>query len=177
MNEAGINDVNMQSLATLVESVRQDPANARTTWSSRVRWLGGFRSEARTRGLAPTEADEPMELAGGNSAPSPVEHLLGALGNCLAVGYAANAALTGITIEQLSVEIRGSLDLQVFLGLKEGHAGFDSITASVRIVAEASRTDLEALHARVIASSPVGHTLSNVVPVSVELAPSHPMST
>lgn len=64
----------------------------------------------------------------------------------------------------------GGGDLRVFLGLTEGHAGFDSITAKVRIASPAPRVDLEALHAKVTASSPVGHTLAAAVPVTVDLA-------
>ncbi len=45
------------------------------------------------------------------------EQLLGALGNCLAVGYAANATGAGITINDLSVDLQGDLDLHTFLGL------------------------------------------------------------
>jgi hypothetical protein len=61
-------------------------------------------------------------------------------------------------------------DVRVFLGLTEGHAGFDSITAKVDLTSPAPRADLDALHAKVTASSPVGHTLAAAVPVAVDLA-------
>jgi hypothetical protein len=62
------------------------------------------------------------------------------------------------------------VDLRVFLGLAEGHAGFDSITAKVTTSSPAPRAEIEALRAKVAASSPVGHTLAAAVPVSVDLA-------
>ncbi|CCH33050.1 OsmC family protein [Actinosynnema sp. NPDC047251] len=167
--ETQLNQVDIQAVGALVAAVQQDAVKARTTWAAHVTWQGGFRSEAKVRGFEPTPSDEPAALGGGDSAPNPVEQLLSALGNCLAVGYAANATVAGIAIDRLTVDIKGDVDLHVFLGLKEGHAGFDSIAVKVRIESEAPRADLEALHAKVVASSPVGHTLGSAVPVAVEL--------
>ena len=62
---------------------------------------GAFRSEASVRGFAPIASDEPAALGGTDSAPNPVEQLLAAFGNCLAVGYAANASVAGIEIREL----------------------------------------------------------------------------
>ncbi|CAL9460960.1 hypothetical protein SUDANB95_02622 [Actinosynnema sp. ALI-1.44] len=164
-----LNDVDVEAVGGLVEAVRADEANARTTWAAHVTWRGGFRSEAKVRGFAPTPSDEPAALGGGDTAANPVEQLLSALGNCLAVGYAANATVSGIPLTDLTVDLKGDIDLRVFLGLAEGHAGFDSITAKVRITSPAPRADLEALHERVVRSSPVGHTLAAAVPVRIDL--------
>lgn len=164
-----LNDVAIEAVGALAEAIRQDDAKARTTWAAHVTWTGGFRSEARVRGFAPTSSDEPTALGGGDTAPNPVEQLLSALGNCLAVGYAANATAAGIALDRLTVDLKGDIDLKVFLGLAEGHAGFDSITARVRVESTAPREELEALHREVVATSPVGHTLRNAVPVDVEL--------
>ncbi|MFT7836852.1 OsmC family protein [Saccharothrix sp. BKS2] len=165
-----LNDVDIEAVGRLVEAIRQDDAKAATTWAAHVTWTGGFRSEARVRGFAPTHSDEPAALGGGDTAANPVEQLLSALGNCLAVGYAANATAAGIAVDRLTVDLRGDVDLRVFLGLAEGHAGFGSITARVRLDSPAPRAELEELHRRVVATSPVGHTLRNAVPVEIELA-------
>ncbi|XVS60882.1 OsmC family protein [Actinosynnema sp. CA-299493] len=165
-----LNNVDIESVGNLVAAVQADPAKAKTTWAAHVGWRGGFRSEARVRGFDPVPSDEPSALGGTDTAPNPVEQLLGALGNCLAVGYAANATVAGIRIDNLTIDVKGDIDLTVFLGLAEGHAGFDTITATVRIDSTAPRQDIEALHAKVTGSSPVGHTLGSAVPVTVNLA-------
>ncbi|KNX36073.1 OsmC family protein [Luteipulveratus halotolerans] len=166
---ARLNDVDIEAVGGLVQAVQDDPTRAATTWSAHVTWKGGFASEARVRGFDPTPSDEPPALGGGDTAPNPVEQLLGALGNCLAVGYAANATVAGIRLDGVKIDLKGDLDLHVFLGLAEGHAGFRSITAVVTLESDAPRADLEALHAKVEASSPVGHTLSTAVPVELTL--------
>ena len=165
-----LNSVDLASVGGLVEAIREQPDAAATTWSAAVHWNGGFRSEARIRGFAPLPSDEPLGLGGSDSAPNPVEQLLGALGNCLAVGYAANASLAGIAINDLRIDVTGDLDLHAFLGLRDGHAGFDDIRVAVHLDADASEDELRALHGKVIGSSPVGHTLGRAVPLAIELA-------
>ena len=165
-----LNGVDLEAVGSFAQAVNADPEKAQTTWAAHVTWLGGFASESRGRGFAPTPSDEPPTLGGGNTAPNPVEQLLSALGNCLAVGYAANATVAGVAIDSLRIDLSGDIDLTVFLGLAEGHAGFDSITARVTLESSAPRDQLEALHAKVQASSPVGHTLARAIPLEITLA-------
>jgi len=165
-----INNVDLDSVVGLANAITDDPDNAATRWNATVVWNGGFRSESRVRDFDPVASDEPTGLGGTDTAANPVEQLLGALGNCLAVGYAANASAAGIAIDSLEIELSGHLDLHTFLGLKEGHAGYSSIQATVKLTSDATEEDLELLHAKVTSTSPVGHTLARPIPVSIELA-------
>ncbi len=169
-SSARLNDVDLAAVAGLVGAIQERPETALTTWSAEVHWTGGFRSEAHVRAFDPVPSDEPPALGGTDSASNPVEQLLGSLGNCLAVGYAANASVAGIELRDLRIELSGDVDLHAFLGLRDGHAGFDGIRVSVHVDSDAPRDELEALHAKVIGSSPVGHTLSRTVAVEYELA-------
>jgi uncharacterized OsmC-like protein len=165
-----LNDVDLGAVTGLVTAIQDHPEVANTTWSAEVHWMGGFRSEAHVREFAPLPSDEPSALGGTDSAPNPVEQLLGSLGNCLAVGYAANASVAGIVLRDLRIELSGDVDLHTFLGLREGHAGFEGIRVSVHIDSDASPEAVHALHAKVIGSSPVGHTLSQAIPLEIDLA-------
>jgi uncharacterized OsmC-like protein len=165
-----LNDVDLEAVTSLVGAIQDQPEAANTTWSAEVRWGGGFRSEALVREFAPLPSDEPSALGGTDSAPNPVEQLLGSLGNCLAVGYAANASVAGIALRDLRIELSGDVDLHAFLGLRDGHAGFDRIRVSVYVDSDAPKAALEALHAKVIGSSPVGDTLSRAIPLEFDLA-------
>lgn len=163
------NDVNIEAVAGLAQKIQQEPDVASTTWNAEVKWKGGFRSEATVREFAPMVSDEPGALGGTDTGPNPVEQLLAALGNCLAVGYAANATAAGITINDLSIKLEGNLDLHTFLGLTDGNAGYNDISVKVDIDSDASPEDLQALHKKVTSTSPVGHTLSRAVPVDIKL--------
>jgi uncharacterized OsmC-like protein len=165
-----LNDVSLDAVAALAAEIQARPEAAATTWSAQVRWTGGFRSEAVVREFAPLTSDEPVGLGGTDQAPNPVEQLLASLGNCLAVGYAANASVAGIELRDLRIDLSGDLDLHAFLGLRDGHAGFDRIRVAVNIDSDAPADAVSALHAKVIGSSPVGHTLSQAIPLDYELA-------
>lgn len=164
-----LNKVDLESVGALVGAIQSEPERAETTWSATVQWNGGFRSEARIRDFSPVPSDEPAGLGGTDTAPNPVEQLLAALGNCLAVGYAANASVAGIELKSLQIELSGDLDLHTFLGLDDGHAGFRSIVASVQLESDAAPEAIAALHDKVTSTSPVGHTLARPIAVSIEL--------
>ena len=165
-----LNQVDLGAVGALVDKIKQRPSAAATTWSAQVRWTGAFRSEASVRGFAPIASDEPKGMGGSDSAPNPVEQLLGALGNCLAVGYAANASVAGITIRDLRIDLDGDVDLHAFLGLADGHAGFSAIRVAVHLDTGADEAAVAELHRKVAATSPVGQTLSKAIPVEINPA-------
>ena len=165
-----LNDVDIESVAGLATKIQEQPEVADSKWSAQVKWKGGFRSEAVVRDFEPLMSDEPPALGGTNTGPNPVEQVLAALGNCLAVGYAANATAAGIKINSLSINLDGDIDLHTFLGLKQGNAGYNGISVKVNIDSDASAQALSELHTKVTSTSPVGHTLSRAVPVNIELA-------
>ncbi|MDH3388824.1 MAG: OsmC family protein [Gammaproteobacteria bacterium] len=166
-----LNDVNIEAVAGLAGKIQQEPEVADTKWNARVNWKGGFRSEATIREFGPMASDEPGALGGTDTGPNPVEQVLAALGNCLAVGYAANATAMGIELRDLNIDLEGDLDLHTFLGLApQGNAGYNSISVKVNIDSDASADDIQTLHEKVVGTSPVGHTLSRAVPVRIDLA-------
>lgn len=165
-----LNDVNINAVAGLAGKIQETPEVAATKWNAMVTWKGGFRSEAKIRDFTPIVSDEPDGLGGTDSGPNPVEQILAAYGNCLAVGYAANATIAGIEIKNLSIELEGDLDLHTFLGLSPGHAGYEAITVKVNLDCNGSEDDIAALHKKVSDTSPVGHTLGSAIPLKFEFA-------
>jgi uncharacterized OsmC-like protein len=163
-----LNGVNIDAVVDLVEKIQEEPDVAATKWNALVNWKGGFQSEATIREFPPIMSDEPSALGGADRGPNPVEQILAAYGNCLAVGYAANATVSGIEINNLSIELEGELDLHTFLGLKQDHAGYNNITVKVNIDCDASPEALQTLHDTVSKSSPVGHTLGRAIPLKFE---------
>ena len=162
-----LNDVDIAAVAALTEAITHEPTKAETVWKADVTWNGGFRSEAKIRDFDPVPSDEPEALGGDNTAPNPVEQILGAFGNCLAVGVAANATARQIDIDSLTISLEGELDLHTFLGLASGNAGFSEIRARINLATSADASAVDDLIHHVFATSPVGHTLARQVAVSV----------
>jgi uncharacterized OsmC-like protein len=166
---ATFNGVDTSSIAELSHKIQEEPTRGDTLWKAEVIWQNGFRNQIRIRDLPASYADEPEVLGGTNTAPNPVEQLLGALGSCLAIGYTANASVRGIQIEDLRIELEGHIDLPVFLGLHEGHAGYSDVTIKVYLKADAPQETLEDLHQQVLETSPVGQTFEKAIPLRASL--------
>lgn len=67
------------------------------------------------------------------------ELLLAALGSCLSVGDAANAAAMGIELDDLRFELEGDIDLRSFLRISEDvRPGYDSLTCTAFVDADAA---------------------------------------
>ena len=139
----------------------------------RLRRLGGFRSQTQIRDFTVT-MDEPTALGGSDTAPNMVEMVLGAYGCCLTTGYVMNAGLMGIDLQDVSVELEGDLDLNGFFGLQNADQcwpGYSAIRANVRLQADAASAEqIQALHDKVVETSPVGSILKRPVAVSTQLA-------
>lgn len=165
-----LNNVDIAAVGNLANAIVDEPTKGDTTWKATVGWDGGFRTTTRIRDFEPFGTDEPSTLGGTDTAPNPVEQLVGALGSCLAIGYAANATAAGIRIDNLRIDVEGDLNLEAFLGLKPGHAGYDTLRATVHLESDADSDAIAALHEKVVSTSPVGHTLSNAVSLAVDLA-------
>ena len=163
-----LNGVDLDTMRLLMASLERNPDHASMSWRAHVDWVGGFRSLSKVRHFDPIPSDEPEAIGGTDNAPNPVEQLLAALGNCYVVGYAVNASVRGVEIRSLSIDVEGDLDLDVFMGLRKGDAGFTAIRARVHLETDADADTVAALHEDVFGGSPVGQTLATSVPVSVE---------
>ena len=168
-----INGLNVEYLKSIVDAVKANPELGKTLWRASARWKGGFKEEVRIREFT-VKMDEPVDLGGTNTAPNMVEMVLGAFGACLIVGYVMNAAVRGIQLDKVEVEVEGDIDLPGFLGLEPPEKvspGFTNIRARVFLKTKepVSAEELEKLHRDVVATSPVGNTLMNPVNVEVRL--------
>ncbi|HBY96476.1 MAG: OsmC family protein [Ardenticatenaceae bacterium] len=167
-----VNGLDVSQLTTIVGAVKAQPDLGKTMWRARTQWKGGFQSEAEIRGFK-IQMDEPPDLAGTNTAPNMVEMVLGAYGCCLQTGYAMNAAVMGIEIQKMDIELEGDIDLPGFFGLESPDdvwPGFTTVRAKVFLKAPgATAGQLEELHRRVTSTSPVGSTLARPVKVETTL--------
>lgn len=169
MPKRHVNGVPIDDCLQLVEHVRSNPDEGKTLWSSVTNWKGGFKCESRIREHE-VRMDEPELLGGTDTAPNMVEQVLAAYGSCLTVGYSLNAAVRGIELRELRVEVEGDLDLAGFFGLSEEVApGFSNIRTKVYLDSDADEEALEALHAHVLQTSPVGSILASPINVETKL--------
>ncbi|MGX4766707.1 OsmC family protein [Bacillus halotolerans] len=161
-----INGVDTKVIENLVENYKKNPEEGMAGWSSSVKWKDGFYAEAQVGDHKPVLIDEPDWLSGSNKGPNPVELLLSGLGGCLSIGFIATASLMGIKVNSLEVNASGQLDLNVFLGLKEGNPGFNEINVQFTIDSDADDKQLEELVSKAMEISPVKNSLERNVQVN-----------
>jgi uncharacterized OsmC-like protein len=160
-----VNGIDVDFLVENIGAVKEKPELGQHTFKSETIWHGGTLSESKIRDFS-LMADEPTWLGGTDKAPNPVEIFLGALGSCLATGYAANAAAMGIKIESMRIVQEGYLDLAGFFGISdEIRPGFQNIKTITYIKSDAAKEELEALKNHVEKTSPCGDICSNPIRV------------
>lgn len=160
-----LNGIDLTALQQFAEGVSQNPDNAKAKFSVTTDWEGQTRTVATVKSYDlqgktyqhdfKIAADEPATLLGRDSAPNPQELLMAALNACMSVGYIATAATLGVTVRSLQIETEGELDLRGFLGLDENvNPGYDQVRYTVRIDADGTPEQMEAIHKTVIRTSP-----------------------
>lgn len=168
-----INGVDVSTVANLAAEVDRDPERAAElgdhTRRARVRWVDGFHSQAYSRDAPPNQHDEPEWLGGKNQAPAASEALLGAIGGCVATGFAANAALREVTIDELEIQVEGEIDIPSFLGLGDGNPGYSDIRVRIFVDCDADDELLEEIAYRAVDLSPVVNTIRQPVELDHEV--------
>lgn len=93
-----LGDVTLDVAARLIRALGIGPERPENTWRASVGWRSGF-SAAAAIALEVDLAD-------------PKESLLDALGTCVSIGLATDAALADEPIDDLRIDLAGALDLR-----------------------------------------------------------------
>ena len=159
-------------LKTRVESVRArldaDPERAVRTVRAESSQRTGFESEAQA-GECRLVLDQPPALGGEARGPRPGEVVLMALASCQEHTYRVHAALLGIPLEHVRVELEGLVDSRGFLGDESVMPGFLEVRGTVTVKSSAREAELARLQEAVDRHCPVLDDLRRPIPVSLEL--------
>lgn len=176
-----VNGVDVDALEGAIEAIGENPPAGQFRFEAETEWADALRCVTTIDGFDQAgervstrafelEGDEPEEILGERTAPNAVELLLAALGSCLSVGYAANAAAMGIELQDLRFELDGEVDLRGFLGIDEDvRPGYEGISCTAYVDADASDAELAELRDRVEATSPLIDCITNSVPVETDV--------
>lgn len=177
-----LNGLDMDALHQTVAALEDTPALARFEFRAKNAWLDGGHNRSTIQGFyGPGQEDEsraqpwhfdngePPALLGHNEGANPVEFLLHALAGCVTTTTVLHAAARGIEIRSISTELRGTIDLQGLLDLDPSvPVGYEQIRIAMKIEADCSDEELDALLAFAKTHSPVCNTVCNPVPLVLE---------
>jgi uncharacterized OsmC-like protein len=176
------NGVNVQALLDAREVLADAPEAAQFTWRASSRWQNGVYSTTTIQkyfGLGEEQshktetvfdADHPEVFAAEDRGITPIEYLLVALASCLTAGVAAVAQNRGIQLRSVESTVEGNHDIRGILGDTDVRNGFNDITVTFNIDADASDEEIEALVAQSQKRSAVFDALTNPTEVTVVVA-------
>ncbi len=169
-----INGIDTDGLQQYVDTITENPSEAISSYGIKAEWKGGVKTEitALNQKVGATEIekdfkftiDEPNELLGTNSYPSPQEYLMGGLAGCMMVGFVAGAASKNIKLDSVTLTIKGDLNLRGFLNVDENApVGFDELKFNYDVKGEGTQSDYDAIIEDVRKFSPNYRTMTDAV--------------
>ena len=176
------NGVNVEALLGVREALADTPDIAQFQWRATTSWVRGthsqssvetfygFGEEQQHRTTFTYDADHPLQFASEDNGVTPAEFVLVALGSCLTAGVAAIAQQRQIQLRSVSATVEASMDLHGILGADpDVRNGFNDITVTYDIDADASPADLQALVAQSQKRSAVYDALTNPTNITVNV--------
>ncbi|MBA3871376.1 MAG: OsmC family protein [Anaerolineae bacterium] len=126
--------------------------------SSKVAGITGARPT--TMGSYTIISDSAPGLAGHSLGPTAPEMLLGALASCIVHTYFIHAVLVNIPLDDVAVDISGSIDYKPVIGMPSlDRPAITDIHYHAQVESPADAAAIEQLHAAVEANCPVLNTL------------------
>jgi uncharacterized OsmC-like protein len=177
------NGVNIEAINGARQALTDAPEAAQFQWRATCEWVRGTHSRTTVTdfsGLGQNhvhrqsyaiDADHPEIFASEDNGATPPEIVLAALASCLTAGIATVATNRGVQLRSVKAVVEGGMDLQGILGIDgDVRNGFDSITVTYDIDADASRDDVAAIVAQSQKRSAVFDIVTNPTTVRVALA-------
>lgn len=177
------NGVNVQALLDAREALKDAPEAAQFAWRASATWNSGVHSAVTVHSFSGIgeershkkewvfQADHPEVFGATDNGITPIEFLTVGLASCLTAGVASVAENRGIQLHSVRATVEGSHDIRGILGAdSDVRNGFNDITVTFDIDADATRQEIEALVAQSQKRSAVFDALTNPTNVTVELA-------
>jgi uncharacterized OsmC-like protein len=177
------NGVNVAALLSAREALKSAPEAAQFTWRASSKWTRGVHStitvknffglgqEQSHKAESVFEADHPEVFAADDNGITPIEYLLVGLASCLTAGVASVAQNRGIQLRSVEATLEGTHDIRGILGVdSDVRNGYNDITVTFHIDADATREEIEALVAQSQKRSAVFDALTNPTNVTVKVA-------
>lgn len=178
-----VNGLDTAKLNGLIDHLKKNPDKGRVTFYSKARWQDGMRAFTGFRGYSIDGqmvhektrefvylGDEGTELSGTDTAPGAVEELMYAVSTCVIAAANANAALMGVKLTQLDVNIESDIDLHGLFALDpKVRPGITNLRMDITIAGDAEDDVLKKIAMLGYEYSPVSETTRNGIKFTPEI--------
>ena len=170
-----VNGIDTNQVLSLVTKVAEDEAYGKFQFRANNQWIHGSRNRTSIQGFfaggkedtsrfeaLTVDADQPLFLAGKNTAPNSVEHYLHSLTSCLTTTLSYHASVQGIELNEVNTYAEGDMNVRGYFGVSdEINRGFECIRVDMEVKSPADAETLTTL----AMYSPVYEMVSRGVPV------------
>jgi uncharacterized OsmC-like protein len=154
-----------RTLPEVIADIRATPEHGLLTVAATGEILDGVHCISAIRDHS-MDIDEPEMIGGTDLGPNPVEIVLAALGTCQAITYRIWASMLGITLDRVTFETEGDIDLNGLLGLRDGvRPGFRQIRHRVVLFGPETEERYRELAETVDRHCPVYDIVANPIPL------------
>jgi uncharacterized OsmC-like protein len=174
-----INGIDADEVVNLATKIANDDEFGKFKFRANNQWINGSRSRTEIQGfyaggkenterkhVLTVDSDQPLFLAGKNTAPNAVEHLLHSLTSCLNTTLVYHASVQGIVLEELNISAEGEMNSKGFFGISDDvKRGYERIRVNIEVKSDA---DVETL-TKLAMYSPVYEVVSHSVPVEFNM--------
>jgi uncharacterized OsmC-like protein len=170
-----LNNVDLESLAKVVEAAKKDRSVLRKKIGLRGEWVMDnsagyqFRTEVSyERGRQVIEIDSPSYLGGRGNRPGPMAYCVTGVASCFVSTFASVAAVQGVKLKKLEVEAECAVNFAKTLDVAEEPIVEE---VGIRLIVE-SDADSERLHEILKMAEercPAIFTMTHMIPVRAEI--------
>jgi uncharacterized OsmC-like protein len=166
---------NLSAKASLERAQRlfvEKPAAAkRPNTTATAVWRDGLLCEIAGPAGEKATTDMPEPMGGGGAGSNPGWLLRAGIASCAATAIAMRAAMLGIALRTLEVNVQSESDARGLVGIPDASTALGNFRMSIRIGADGTdETTLRELAAWGEAHSPVSCTLRDRPPVAVDIS-------
>jgi len=178
------NGVDTNTMFATLDAIKAQPEIAQFRFRARNKWLGGAHNRSTLKDFYAAcgedtsraesftlDAGEPAILLGTDTGPNPAEYLLHALAACVTTSLVYSAAARGVRLTSVESTLEGDLDVQAAMGTNttDYRNGFERIRMTITISGDAPAEKLRQVVQRGTDRSVVFDSITNGVPVSVDV--------
>ena len=150
------------------KAVKLRPSKAESTAVTKVRLYNGTTCEVEHKHWK-FHVDIGKSEGGNDAGPGPGILERGALGSCLAIAYSQHAALMGIPIESIEIDVESDFDARGMLAVDDRPPGFSELRYKVHIESPATEEEIMEVIDKADKHSPVLDDFRRSIPVSREV--------
>ncbi|UMZ74503.1 OsmC family protein [Natranaerofaba carboxydovora] len=113
------------------------------------KWQGGSKSSIYVRDFSPFCMDEPKEMGGDDTAPNPMEYVIGSLCGCSTVMISTIAEELNFQVDSIEIESQGVIDERGAMGVDGVNQHFQKVEEYIYLDTMESKSRLEELQGEV----------------------------